>query len=324
MSVTGALTILAGAADHNRRLDAVVASHLPDCSRSLAANLIGNHQILVDNLPKKPGYRVKSGEKISIRMPDPEPVEYQPEPIPLDILYQDNDLVVLNKPAGIVVHPAPGHSSGTLVNALLYHCPDLEGIGGAIRPGIVHRLDKDTSGTLVVAKNAKALEGLAQQFKERSVSKKYLALVHGEFANDTGTIDLPIGRHPVHRKQMSTTTRKGREAVTMWKVLKQFQYITFLELTLQTGRTHQIRVHCAAIDHPIIGDPIYRSGRLFKNLMEKASRLPTGIIDPLKSIDRQMLHAWQLEFRHPRTDEPMSFESPMPADMRELLEKLSE
>ena len=324
MPLNGTFAILADESDQGRRLDAVVAAHLPDCSRSQVVSLIAGRKILVGSQLRKPGYRVKSGDIIRGKIPVPEQVENVPQPIPLSILYQDSDILVLNKQPGLVVHPAPGHSSGTLVNALLYHCPDLEGIGGAIRPGIVHRLDKDTSGTLVVAKNAKALEGLAQQFKERSVSKKYLALVHGEFANDTGTIDLPIGRHPVHRKQMSTTTRKGREAVTMWKVLKQFQYITFLELTLQTGRTHQIRVHCAAIDHPIIGDPIYRSGRLFKNLMEKASRLPTGIIDPLKSIDRQMLHAWQLEFRHPRTNEPMSFESPMPADMRELLEKLSE
>jgi 23S rRNA pseudouridine1911/1915/1917 synthase len=196
MSVTGAFTIIAGASDHNRRLDAVVAAHLSDCSRSLAANLIGKHKILVDNQPKKPGYRVKAGEQIVARIPHPEPVEFKPEPIPLNILYQDSDMVVLNKPAGIVVHPAPGHRSGTLVNALLYHCPDLEGIGGQIRPGIVHRLDKDTSGTMVVAKNADTLEALAAQFKARSVSKIYLALVYGEFKKDAGTIDLPIGRPP--------------------------------------------------------------------------------------------------------------------------------
>jgi 23S rRNA pseudouridine1911/1915/1917 synthase len=318
MSVTGALTIFAGVADHNRRLDAVVAAHLPDCSRSLAANLIANQQILVDNQPKKPGYRVKSGEQITVRIPEPEPVEYKPEPIPLHILYQDSDLVVLNKQAGIVVHPAPGHSRGTLVNALLYHCPDLEGIGGEIRPGIVHRLDKDTSGTMVVAKNASALEALAKQFKERSVRKKYLALVYGELAKDTGTIDLPIGRHPVHRKQMSTITRKGRHAVTSWNVLKRFQGISLLELTLQTGRTHQIRVHCATIDHPIVGDPIYRPRKLFKNLDNK----PAAIINHLKAIPRQMLHARQLGFHHPRTAEWLTFESPIPEDMEAVIEKL--
>jgi 23S rRNA pseudouridine1911/1915/1917 synthase len=322
MSVTGAFTIIAGATDHDRRLDAVVADHLPNCSRSRAANLIGQHQILVDNQPKKPGYRVKAGEQIVARIPEPEPVEYQPEPIPLNILHQDSDIVVLNKQAGIVVHPAAGHSSGTLVNALLYHCPDLEGIGGRIRPGIVHRLDKDTSGTMVVAKNAGALESLAAQFKARSVSKEYLALVYGEIKKDTGTIDLPIGRHPVHRKQMSTNTRKGRQAVTSWRVLERFQKITLLKLTLETGRTHQIRVHCSTIEHPIVGDPVYRPRKLFKNLSKKTERLPAAIIDLLKAVPRQMLHAWRLGFNHPRTGERRSFESPLPEDMTELMERL--
>jgi len=232
--------------------------------------------------------------------------------------------VVLNKQAGIVVHPAPGHGSGTLVNALLYHCPDLEGIGGEIRPGIVHRLDKDTSGTMVVAKNAQTLDGLAKQFKARSVRKKYLALVYGELKKDAGTIDLPIGRHPVHRKQMSTTTRKGRPAVTSWRVYKRFQDITLLELTLKTGRTHQIRVHCSTMGHPIIGDPIYRPRKLFKNLDKKTEHLPTGTIDLLKTIPRQMLHARQLGFVHPRTNEYMSFESPVPDDMAALMAQLQE
>ena len=327
MSVTGTFTIFtifAGAADHNRRLDAVVAAHLPDCSRSLAANLIGNQKVLVDNQPQKPGYRVKSGAQILVHIPEPEPVKYKPEPIPLNILYQDSDIVVLNKQVGIVVHPAPGHGSGTLVNALLYHCPDLEGIGGEIRPGIVHRLDKDTSGTMVVAKNAATLDALARQFKARSVHKKYLALVYGELKKDAGTIDLPIGRHPVHRKQMSTTTRKGRPAVTSWHVFKRFQGITLLELTLKTGRTHQIRVHCSTMGHPIVGDPIYRPRKLFTNLNKKTARLPAGIIDLLKATPRQMLHAWQLGFTHPRTDERLSFEAPLPEDMAELISKLQE
>ena len=322
MSVTGAFTIIAGTADHNRRLDAVVAAHLPECSRSLAASLIGHKKILVNDQPKKPGYRVKSGEHILVWIPEPEPPEYKPEPIPLHILYQDRDIVVLNKQAGLVVHPAPGHGSGTLVNALLYHCPDLKGIGGEIRPGIVHRLDKDTSGTMVVAKNADALEALASQFKDRTVKKKYLALVYGEFKKDTGSIDLHIGRHPVHRKQMSTTTRKGRHAVTSWRVLERFQDITLLELTLKTGRTHQIRVHCSTMDHPIIGDPIYRPRKLLKILNQKAGRLPDRIIRLLKAVPRQMLHAWQLGFKHPCTDERLSFESPLPDDMAELMAKL--
>ena len=324
MPVYGTFTILANESDQGRRLDAVVAAHLPDCSRSLAVNLIANLEILVDNQAKKPGYRVKSGEQIEVRIPEPEPVEYKPEPIPLNIIYQDSDIVVLNKQAGIVVHPAPGHGSGTLVNALLYHCPDLEGIGGEIRPGIVHRLDKDTSGTMVVAKNAQTLDALAKQFKARSVRKKYLALVYGELKKDAGTIDLPIGRHPVHRKQMSTTTRKGRPAVTSWRVYKRFQDITLLELTLKTGRTHQIRVHCSTMGHPIVGDPVYRPRNLFRNLNKKTERLPAGIIDLLKTIPRQMLHARQLGFVHPRTNEYLSFESPVPDDMAALMAQLQD
>jgi 23S rRNA pseudouridine1911/1915/1917 synthase len=322
MSVTGNFTILAGDADHNRRLDAIVAAHLPDCSRSLAANLIGNHKILVDNQPKKPGYRVKFGEQIHGRIPAPEAVEYKPESIPLDILYQDNDVVVLNKPAGLVVHPAPGHASGTLVNALLHHCPDLGGIGGEIRPGIVHRLDKDTSGTMVVAKNAAALEALAKQFKDRTVRKTYLALVYGELKKDAGTIDLPIGRHPVHRKQMSTTTRKGRPAETVWQVREQFPGIALLELTLKTGRTHQIRVHCAAMGRPVVGDPIYRNRKLLKKNDKLSIAIPSPLADQLQAIPRQMLHAWRLGFVHPQTGRGMSFESPIPADMQALIDAL--
>jgi len=324
MSVTGAFTIFAGAADHNQRLDAVVAAHLPDCSRTLAANLIGSQKILVDNHHKKPGYRVKAGEKIIGRIPVPEPVEYKPEPIPLNILYQDIDIVVLNKPAGLVVHPAPGHASGTLVNALLHHCPDLGGIGGEIRPGIVHRLDKDTSGTMVVAKNSEALEALAKQFKDRAVRKKYIALVYGELKKDAGTIDLPIGRHPVHRKQMSTSTRKGRQAETVWQVREQFPGIALLELALKTGRTHQIRVHCAAMGHPVAGDPVYCPPKALTSLIKGNATLPPAVIDRLKKLPRQMLHAWQLGFSHPRTDEFVSFESPIPEDMGELMAKLRE
>ena len=264
MPVYGAFTILADESDQGRRLDAVVAAHLPDCSRSLAVNLIANLEILVDNQAKKPGYRVKCGDKILGRIPAPVHVEHEPEPIPLQILYQDSHIVVLNKQAGLVVHPAPGHSRGTLVNALLYHCPDLAGIGGEIRPGIVHRLDKDTSGTMVVAKNAAALENLAKQFKTRTIQKSYLALVYGELRTDEGTVALPIGRHPVHRKRMSTITRKGRSAETSWRVRERFPGVTLIELTLKTGRTHQIRVHCATMGFPIVGDQVYRSRKWLK------------------------------------------------------------
>ena len=322
MVVNGTFTILVDESDQDRRLDAVVAAHLPACSRSLAANLIGNHKILVDNQPKKPGYRVKSGQEIIGRIPAPEPVECQPEPIPLDILYQDRHIVVLNKPAGLVVHPAPGHRSGTLVNALLYHCPDLGGIGGEIRPGIVHRLDKDTSGTMVVAKNAQALETLAQQFKTRTVRKKYLALVYGDLKNDEGTIKLPIGRHPVHRKQMSTTTRKGRPAETSWRVREKFKAVTLLELTLKTGRTHQIRVHCTAMGHPIVGDQVYRSRKWLKDIDRLFSGKSSSMVAQFKAVPRQMLHAWRLRLTHPGTGEIMTFESPIPTDMETVIEKL--
>jgi len=324
MSVNGPFTIHVDESEQGRRLDAVVADHLSDCSRSLAANLIGNHKILVDNQPKKPGYRVKTGEQILGRIPGPEPVDYEPEPIPLDILYQDSDIVVLNKQAGLVVHPAPGHAGGTLVNALLYHCPDLSGIGGEIRPGIVHRLDKDTSGTMVVAKNAAALEGLARQFKARSVRKKYLALVYGELEKDGGTIDFPIGRHPRHRKQMSTTTRKARSAETVWQVREQYPGVALLELTLKTGRTHQIRVHCAAMGHSIAGDPVYGPRKVLTGLIKRNPTLPPAVTDRLKKLSRQMLHAWKLGLVHPRTDERMSFESPLPQDMEELIGMLRE
>jgi 23S rRNA pseudouridine1911/1915/1917 synthase len=322
MAVDGTFTILADESDQGRRLDAVVAAHLSDCSRSLAANLIVSHKIFVNSQVKKPGYRVKSGDQIRGQVPEPEQVGNEPQPIPLSILYQDSDILVLNKQAGLVVHPAPGHSSGTLVNALLFHCPDLGGIGGEIRPGIVHRLDKDTSGTMVVAKNANALENLARQFKARTIQKQYLALVYGRLQGDAGTIKVPIGRHPIHRKRMSTTTRKGRAAETFWRVRDRFQEITLLELTLKTGRTHQIRVHCAAIDHPVVGDPIYRPRKLLINLNKRLSELSPRTIRLLKTIPRQMLHAWRLGFVHPHSGEDLFFESPIPQDMEELMETL--
>ena len=322
MPVYGAFTILANESDQGRRLDAVVAAHLPDCSRSLAVNLIADLEILVDNQAKKPGYRVKCGDKILGRIPVPVQVEYAPEPIPLQILYQDSHIVVLNKQAGLVVHPAPGHSSGTLVNALLYHCPGLEGIGHEIRPGIVHRLDKDTSGTMVVAKNAAAHKSLARQFKDRTVQKKYLALVYGELQSDEGSLKLPIGRHPVHRQRMSTITHKGRSAETSWRVRERFQGNTLLELTLKTGRTHQIRVHCASMGHPIVGDQVYCSRKWLKDAAGLFSGESSSKVSPLKAAPRQMLHAWRLGLTHPHTGEFMNFESPISEDMEALMEKL--
>jgi 23S rRNA pseudouridine1911/1915/1917 synthase len=322
MSDYGDITIFVEEPDSGRRLDVVVGSRIPDLSRSYAAGLITKAKILVDGQARKPGYRVKPGDTIRAEIPTPQPIESTAEPIPLQILYEDADIVVINKQPGLVVHPAPGHTSGTLVNAVLYHCPQLGAIGGEIRPGIVHRLDKDTSGTMVVAKNAQALEALAQQFKTRTVRKKYLALVYGVLKTDEGTIKLPIGRHPVHRKQMSTATRKGRQSETSWRIHKRFQFFTLLELTLKTGRTHQIRVHCAAMNHPVVGDPIYRHRKLLKNYDKLFKTLPSPLADLLQKIPRQMLHAWQLGFVHPQTGRDMSFESPIPADMQALIEKL--
>jgi 23S rRNA pseudouridine1911/1915/1917 synthase len=307
-------TILVDASDSGKRLDLLVASRIPDCSRSVAANLIRNGKIKVQGDAKKPGYRTKTGDEICGHIPLPEPVLFKPEPIPIDILYEDDDIIVVNKPPGLVVHPAPGHYSGTLVNALLYHCPDLEGIGGEIRPGIVHRLDKDTSGVLVVAKNGRAHHNLALQFKLRRVKKEYLALVHGKMESDSGTILLPIGRHPVDRKKMSTRSRKSRVAETIWQVKEKFDKATLVELNLKTGRTHQIRVHFAAINHPIVGDPVY-GGR-------KAGKKVEYGKDLFISVSRQMLHARRLGFTHPVTQKTLSFEAPIPPDIENVLKKL--
>lgn len=322
MSRSDAFSIYVQETDQGQRLDVVVASHLPDCSRSYAANLIAAEKIRVDGLGKKPGYRVRAGDNIQGRLPAPQPLDFKPEPIEINRLFEDQHIIVINKPPGLVVHPAPGHYSGTLVNALLYHCPDLGGIGGKLRPGIVHRLDKDTSGALVVAKSAAAHEHLAQQFKARIIRKDYLALVFGEFDTAGGTICLPIGRHPTDRKRMSTRSTKQREAETLWEIYERFKGLTILQLHLKTGRTHQIRVHCAAIGHPIVGDPVYHPRKLLKNITKTFPSIPANIADVVKSAKRQMLHAWRLGFTHPDSGENMVFEAPLARDMTALLNML--
>ena len=306
MGCGDAFSLPADAACRGIRLDVFIAERLPDCSRSLAVQLITTERFKVNGQARKPSYRLKAGDVVSGRLPAPQPCGFQPEPIPLSILYEDADIIVVNKPAGLVVHPAPGHRSGTLVNALLYHCPDLTGIGAELRPGIVHRLDKDTTGTLVAAKTAAALEHLAAQFKRRTVGKVYLALVHGQMPAASGVVRLAIGRHPVDRKRMSTRSRRGRGAETEWRVRQVLGEVTLLELRLRTGRTHQIRVHCAALGHPILGDPVY-------------GRNQSG---ERRGLRRQMLHALRLELDHPRTAERMSFESPLPGDMLGVLREL--
>ncbi len=307
------------------RFDIFVASVFPECSRSLAADLIREGKIRVHDSVKKPGYRLKPGDEISGYIPDPEPVKFSPEPVELNILYEDEYIVVINKQPGLVVHPAPGHYTGTLVNGLLYHCPDLEGIGGKLRPGIVHRLDKNTSGTLVVAKNNTAHNLLSLQFKSREIKKEYLAIVHGNPEADSGMITLPIGRHKLERKKMSTTSTKAREAKTLWSVKERFEEAALLHINLKTGRTHQIRVHCAAIGHPVMGDDVYGSRKAkkdYKSLVTCNSSPVTGNMQHATCnmpLQRQMLHAWRIEFIHPGTNKPLSFESPIPQDMEELI-----
>lgn len=299
-----------------RRFDLYLASILPDCSRSRAAELIKSGCVTVHGERKKPGHRLQAGDRLEGRLPEPVAAVYRPEPIPIDILFEDSHLLVINKRPGMVVHPAPGHPSGTLVNALLHHCTDLAGIGGELRPGIVHRLDKDTSGTMIVAKTEPALNHLAAQFKKRTIEKTYLALVHGQVKEDAGEILLPIGRHQVHRKKMSVQSRHSRTAETRWRARGRYSSATLLEVTLKTGRTHQIRVHCAAVGHPILGDTVY-GGR-----KQKSPGIKDGIGNTLAMPSRQMLHAWRLSFVHPVSGMSMTFESPMPEDMVEIIKKL--
>ncbi len=297
------------------RLDSFLAARIGALSRSRAAELIADGTVRVEGGVKKPGYRVHEGERICGRIPPAQPcIAYLPEPIPIDVLYEDASLIVVNKPAGLVVHPAPGHFSGTLVNALLYRCPDLKGIGGELRPGIVHRLDKDTSGVLVAAKTADAQVHMAAQFKNRSVQKTYLALARGRFNKDSGRIDLPVGRHPTARKKMSTRSRRPRTADTRWQVKERFSGATLLEVSIHTGRTHQIRVHLAAVGRPVVGDPVY-GGKHKRQVGSGAERLFAG-------AQRQMLHAWRLGFTHPASGEKLTFEAPLPHDFSDLLEKL--
>lgn len=311
----GAFTFTVADRESGIRLDLFLSERLDGCSRSYAGQLIRNQCVRVDAVFKKPAHRVSPGEVIHGHIPPPEPIRFGPEPMALDIRFEDDELLVVNKPAGLVVHPAPGHPSGTLVNGILFHCPEIEGVGGALRPGIVHRLDKDTSGLIVVAKTTTSHHGLAAQFKGRTVGKTYLAIVCGCPEANTGTIQKPISRHPVERKQMSTRNPRGRAAVTHWRVRERFNGAAFLELELRTGRTHQIRVHLADAGHPLVGDAVY-GGRRFRNWKREV----VGRCPPLKPhLDgRQMLHAWRLTFRHPASGRDMAFSADIPTDMGEL------
>jgi len=306
-------SIQVAAKDQGKRLDQFLSEADLHLSRSQAKKLIGEGMILLNQKPTKPSAHLKKGDIVSGILPKPEPLALNPEPLPITILYEDRSIIVVDKPQGMVVHPAYGNPSGTLVNALLYHCKDLAGINGVIRPGIVHRLDKDTSGVMVVAKDDLAYHELTKQFKNRAVEKVYLAIAYGQFKKEEGLIDSAIGRHPSQRKRMSIRSKKGRTAITRWRVVERLDGFTLLEIFPQTGRTHQIRVHLSSIGHPILGDPLYgRKGR------------PGAIHDPIlresiRKINRQALHAHRLAFRHPQTGERLEFESPIPQNIKSVL-----
>lgn len=285
-----------GAEDAGARLDQFLAAHVGELSRSRIQALMEGGHVLVNGEPRLRSCKIRGGEQIALTVPAPVSSENLAEDIALEILHEDDDLIVINKPAGLVVHPAPGHAGGTLVNALLHHCTALSGIGGVERPGIVHRLDKETSGCLVAAKNDFAHQSLTEQFAGREVRKIYLAIATGSFKRKKGTIEVPLGRHPVHRQKMGVLLRGGgREAKTDWLVLSELDCGTLVQCTLHTGRTHQIRVHLKHLGHPVAGDEVY--GRRDR-------------------FSRQMLHAWKLGFTHPRAGIPLDFIAPIPPDFR--------
>ena len=292
--------------EENVRLDTYLVKTEKDISRTMIQKLIEEGAVLVNGAKKKISYKVQVGDNIELDIPEPQEVDLKPENIPLDIVYEDNDIIVVNKPKGLVVHPANGNPDGTLVNAIMAICKDsLSGIGGQIRPGIVHRLDKDTSGLLIIAKNDKAHIKMSEQIKNREVKKIYIALVRGVVSEEEATINMPIGRSTKDRKKMAVR-KDGKEAVTHFKVLKRYSNYTLLKVKIDTGRTHQIRVHLAEIGHPVVGDMVYSNG---KNEF---------------GVEGQMLHAKSLDFKHPITGKPMHLEAELPAYFKEVLEKLEQ
>ena len=320
-------TVIIAAEEQGQRLDRVLAARIPALSRSRLKALILAGQVSAGGRPlRDPGQSVKSGDTVTVTLPPPEPAEPEGEAIPLDIVYEDDALIVINKPAGLVVHPAAGHAQGTLVNALIAHCGDsLSGIGGVKRPGIVHRLDKNTSGLMVVAKTDKAHKALAKQFEEKRegpLERGYLALVWGAPERPRGTIDAPLDRHP-HARDKRAVREGGREAVTHWQVLERYAGVdgkpvaSLIACTLETGRTHQIRVHLAHIGHPIMGDATYATG--FKT---RISRLGPQARAALEALGRQALHAYLLAIEHPETGENLEFQTELPGDLRRLRDDL--
>lgn len=295
-----------------KRTDVLLSEAL-GITRSAAERLIESKNVHIDGKSITKSLKVSVGQSFEVEIPDPEPSEAVPEDIPLDIIYEDDDLIVINKPKGTVVHPAPGNTSGTLVNALLYHCGStLSGVGGVIRPGIVHRIDKDTSGLLVVAKNDETHLALSEQLKTHTISRVYYAISVGNFGSETGTVNAPIGRHPTDRKKMAVikSGKNAKEAITHYTVLEHFSGFTYIKCRLETGRTHQIRVHMSYIGHPLMGDTVYGGGKTKFEVCNKAL------------LSGQCLHAGELEFIHPRSRALMHFEAPFPPYFLELLEKL--
>lgn len=290
----------------DQRIDRYLTEMLPEQSRSFFQKLIRDGFVIVNHIIVKVNYRLKTGDVIEIDIPDAVPTEILPENIPLDILYEDDDLLIVNKPKGMVVHPAVGHSTGTLVNAIMYHCQgNLSGINGEIRPGIVHRIDKDTTGSLIICKNDEAHRNIAEQIKEHSVTRRYVGVVAGTFSEESGTVEGAIGRHPNDRKRMTINEKNGKPAVTHYRVLQTLKGASFMEFELETGRTHQIRVHMASISHPLLGDTVYGNSK-----------------NPYK-LQGQALHARTIGFIHPTTGEYIEVSAPIPEYMTELVRKLS-
>ena len=290
----------------DQRIDRYLTEMLPEQSRSFFQKLIRDGFVMVNHIIVKVNYRLKTGDVIEIDIPDAVPTEIVPENIPLDILYEDDDLLIVNKPKGMVVHPAVGHSTGTLVNAIMYHCQgNLSGINGEIRPGIVHRIDKDTTGSLIICKNDEAHRNIAEQIKEHSVTRRYVGVVAGTFSEESGTVEGAIGRHPNDRKRMTINEKNGKPAVTHYRVLQTLKGASFMEFELETGRTHQIRVHMASISHPLLGDTVYGNSK-----------------NPYK-LQGQALHARTIGFIHPTTGEYIEVSAPIPEYMTELVRKLS-
>lgn len=291
------------AEQEGERLDKFLSIIYPEFSRSFFQKLIKSKQVSVNETPQKASYCVKIDDIVTVEIPDAVETTIEPENIPLDILYEDDDVLIVNKPKGMVVHPSAGHYSGTLVNAIMYHCKDtLSGINGEIRPGIVHRIDMDTTGSLIVCKNDEAHVNIAQQIKEHSVNRIYVGIVCGNVKEDSGTVEGAIGRHPIERKKMAINEKNGKPAITHYKVLERFKNYTYMQFKLETGRTHQIRVHMASIGHPLLGDTLYSSGR-----------------SPFKHLQGQCLHAKTIGFIHPKTGEYMEYSAPLPEYFEKLL-----